>query len=179
MKNQDALDNVFRSHGFNRFSWINAADIVVAQWVRVKCMFGCWEYGQSATCPPNVPSVEECERFFREYEDAVLFHFPKTVPDPQERYEWSKQVDLDLVQVEREVFLAGYRKAFLLAMGSCSLCAECTKERDTCKNMKSARPTAEAFAVDLFATVQKYGYPIKVVEDYDEEMNRYAILLIQ
>jgi len=34
-------------------------------------------------------------------------------------------------------------------------------------------------AIDVFATVRKLGYPIEVLKDYSEEMNRYAILLIE
>jgi hypothetical protein len=33
-------------------------------------------------------------------------------------------------------------------------------------------------AVDVFSTVRKIGYPIQVLSDYDQEMNRYAVLLV-
>jgi len=33
-------------------------------------------------------------------------------------------------------------------------------------------------AIDVFSTVRKLGYPIEVLKDYSEEMNRYAILLV-
>jgi hypothetical protein len=33
--------------------------------------------------------------------------------------------------------------------------------------------------VDVFATVSKYGYPITVLNDFKQEMNRYAIILIE
>ena len=42
-----------------------------------------------------------------------------------------------------------------------------------------ARPSPESFCVDVFTTVRKYGYPIKVLRDYDQEMNRYAILMVE
>ena len=47
-----------------------------------------------------------------------------------------------------------------------------------CKHPKQSRPTPEGMAVDLFTTVKQIGYPIKVLKDYSEEMNRYAILMI-
>lgn len=50
-------------------------------------------------------------------------------------------------------------------MASCYICAECTGERETCKDPESARPSPEALAVDVFATVCKYGYPIEVLTD--------------
>ena len=34
-------------------------------------------------------------------------------------------------------------------------------------------------AVDLFATVRAVGLPIGVLADYDQPMNRYAILLVE
>jgi hypothetical protein len=34
-------------------------------------------------------------------------------------------------------------------------------------------------AMDVFATVRKIGYPIQVLSDYSQEMNRYAFLLIE
>jgi hypothetical protein len=34
-------------------------------------------------------------------------------------------------------------------------------------------------AVDVFTTVRKLGYPIQVLQDYDQAMNRYAFLLIE
>jgi len=33
--------------------------------------------------------------------------------------------------------------------------------------------------VDLFSTVRNCGYPIELLKDYSEEMNRYAILLVE
>jgi hypothetical protein len=34
-------------------------------------------------------------------------------------------------------------------------------------------------AIDVFETVRKIGYPIGVLDDYSQQMNRYAFLLIQ
>ena len=55
-----ALEMLFKEHGFHDFKWVGTDKIVVAQWVRLRCMFGCQNYGKKGTCPPNVPSVEEC-----------------------------------------------------------------------------------------------------------------------
>lgn len=173
------LESLFQKHGHSDFKWIEPNDIIVSQWVRMKCTFGCNEYGQNASCPPNVPSVSECQRFFSEYSAAVVFHFEKTVQLPEDRHAWSKKVDLGLLELEREVFLSGYRKAFMMIVDSCSICADCTGAREECKSPRLARPTAEAMAVDVYATVRQYGYPIEVLTDYSEEMNRYAFLMIE
>ena len=106
------------------------AEIVVAEWVRMKCLFGCREYGQNAACPPNTPPVDDCARFFREYKRAAVFHFAKTVDRPEDRHAWSRKLNLELLKLEQEVFKAGYVKAFLLFFDSCGICLDCAEEPD-------------------------------------------------
>ena len=179
MTDQSALTELFAGHGYVDFRWIDPASIIVAQWVRMKCTFGCGEYGRNATCPPATPSVAECRDFFGNYSLASIFRFVKAVDRPEDRHTWSRGVNTNLVKLERAVFLAGYPKAFVLAMDSCTLCADCTGARVSCKSPRLARPSPESMAVDVFATVRQVGYPIEVLTDYTQAMNRYAILLIQ
>lgn len=179
MTDRKELEALFEAHGYTDFRWINAEDIVVAQWVRMKCTFGCGEYGRNASCPPNVPSVPECRQFFDEYTTAVIFHFEEAVETPEDRHVWTREVNQGLVRLEREVFLAGYEKAFLLYMDSCYICADCAGTREECKSPRSARPSPEAMAMDVFSTVRQYGYPIEVLADYSEAMNRYAFLMME
>ena len=176
---REELEALFQKYGYRNYKWIDPVEIVVSQWVRMKCMFGCGEYGHNACCPPNIPSVSECASFFREYTDAVIFHFGKKVDKPEDRHAWTKKVNLKLVKLEREVFISGYERAFLLYMDSCGICAECTGERGQCKEPRLSRPAPEAMSVDVFATVRKIGYPIEVCKDYSVSMNRYAFLMIE
>jgi len=173
------LEALFQKHGYTDFKWIESGKIVVSQWVRMKCMYGCREYGQTASCPPNVPSVSECEKFFREYSDAVIFHFEKEVKKPEDRHAWTKKVNAKLSKLEREVFLSGFERVFLLFMDSCRICGECPGERGECKEPRRARPSPEAMAMDVYATVKQVGYPIEVLSDYSQKMNRYAFLMIE
>lgn len=175
----ECLEDIFRKHEISDFRWIEASQIVTAQWVRMKCMFGCGDYGQCASCPPNVPSVAECERFFSEYTHAVIFHFQKQMEDPKDRHIWTAEVNKKLLHVERDVFVAGYERAFLLFMDNCHLCKTCPGERTECKQPKQARPTPEAMAVDVFSTVRATGYSIHVLSDYEQPMDRYAFLLVE
>ena len=173
------LEELFRGCGLGDFRWIDPASIVVAEWVRMKCLFGCGEYGHNASCPPNVPPVAECARFFREYSEAVLFHFAGTMARPEDRHAWTREIAVRLLDLERDVFVSGHPKAFMLLLDSCSLCETCTGRRSSCKEPRRARPTPEALAVDVFSTVRAAGYPIRVLSDTAQEMNRYAILLIE
>jgi len=179
MDNQKQFEDIFIKHQFKDFKWINPKKIVVSHWVRMKCMFGCSGYGDNACCPPNTPSVDECQKFFQEYTEGVIFHFTKKFSKPELRHEWSKGINKRLLKLEREVFLAGNQKAFMLFMNSCSICKTCALERIDCINKESARPAADAMAVDVFSTVKQYNYPIEVLRDYSDTMNRYAFLLIK
>ena len=93
-------------------------------------------------------------------------------------HEWTHKISSALLELERKVFLSGYQKAFLLVMDSCCLCKHCVSERSDCKNPRQARPTPEGLGVDVFQTVQKIGYPIEVLSDYEKRMNRYAFLMV-
>jgi len=173
------LEDLFEKHGYRDFKWIDPGRIVVSQWVRMKCMFGCKEFGKCGSCPPNVPSVSECQAFFRGYRKAVVFHFGKRITKPEDRHAWTRKVNLKLLKLEREIFLAGNYKAFLLFMDSCTICVSCPGVREKCKQPMLSRPTPESMAMDVFETVRKIGYPIEVLSDYSQEMNRYAFLFIE
>lgn len=172
------IDNMLKDQGYD-FKWISGHDVVVSQWVRMKCMYGCPEYGTKGACPPYVPSISDCREFISEYTKIAIIHFPKNIDDPDKRREWTRQVNADLVKLERNVFVAGYHKAFMLTMGSCYICKECTRTRMDCVDKKASRPTPEAFGVDVFATARKCGYPIDVLEDFGQTQDRYAFLLVE
>ncbi len=180
MANEPAsLDTLLAGHGYTDYRLVDPRKIVVSQWVRMKCLYGCKSYGKVASCPPNTPSVPECRQFFDEYRTGILLHFEKRVERPEDRHAWSREVNHALLALERAVFLAGHKKAFLLFMDSCGLCPDCAATRSACKNPQSARPSPEGMAVDVFSTVARYGYPIDVLSEYSQAMNRYAILLVE
>jgi len=177
--NREELENLFHERGYEDFRWIDPKEFVISFWVRMKCMYGCPNYGNHASCPPHVPSFSECQQFFQEYKECTIFHFPKQFDDPEERHVWTKGVNQKLSKLEREVFLSGFEKTFLLFMDTCELCDECQVLPENCKHPKFPRPTPEALCIDVFSTVRKVGYPINVLKDYSETMNRYAFLLIE
>ena len=179
MYNQQQLENLFDKYGFDDFKWVTGKDINVAQWVRLKCLYGCNSYGKKSTCPPNVPTVSECEKLFSEYGSAVVFHFNGMFETSEQLTHWCKAINNKLSKLEKDVFLDGFYKTFVLFIDECNICADCSSERSECKNKKIARPCTEALAVDVYGTVRKIGYPIKVIRESNEEINRYAILLIE
>ncbi len=44
---------------------------------------------------------------------------------------------------------------------------------------KSTIRTPEAMAVDVFSTVRRLDFPMEVLSDYSQPMNRYAFLMIE
>ena len=48
--------------GADEATVMRARDVVVADWVRMKCLFGCDDPTSHRTCPPNAPSVDQTRR---------------------------------------------------------------------------------------------------------------------
>lgn len=178
MIDQLRIETELAAHGFDEFRWIAGKDIQVRQWVRFKCAYGCDSYGRKGGCPPEVPTIPECREFFGEYAQVVVIRLQAQFPDPDERKAWSRQLNQQLLKLERAVFLAGYHKAFQLFIDECGFCADCSGERRSCNHPTLLRPSAEALGIDVFATVRSCGFPIEVLTDLQASMNRYAFLLI-
>jgi len=174
------IERMAREHGFPDFKWINPREIVTGNWVRVKCQYGCDGYGKGGCCPPEVPSVTECRKFFDEYKVGLLLHCSVKFENSLLRRRWSRATQKKAVALEREVFLADYPKAFVFPPGGpCRICASCSANRRECKYPYAARPSLEAFAVDVYATARRMKYPIHVLKGYGEEMNRFGLLLVE
>jgi predicted metal-binding protein len=90
-----------------------------------------------------------------------------------------KEGQLGSLEAGASGFLFQLPKSRPFFMDSCSICAECTGERGTCKEPRLSRPSPEAFAVDVFSTVRRFGFPIEVLSDYSQAMNRFSFLMIQ
>ena len=176
--NQQTIEKYLIEKGLNDFKWINPKDIIVAQWVRVKCEFGCADYGLG-TCPPNTPTVNECDSFFKEYEKGLIIRLSKSADKDKYPSAWSNEMTNKLLEMERTIFLDGFHKVFLLNQTCCCLCSDCSGNRFDCKDKKNSRPSPEAFAVDVYQTVRNSGLDINVVKENPSEMHRIAILLIE
>ena len=138
----------------------------------------CDTYGTNSICPPHTPTVQECREFFSEYSHIAILRIEKVADDPENEHIEFKEIDENLLALEREIFLAGYYKAMALPMTICYWCDEC-QDDGNCKQNSKSRPTPEALGVDVFETVRNIDYPAEVLTDYTEKMNRYAFLLVK
>ena len=178
MADRPTVESILRRHPFQDYRWLDPAEIVVSQWVRMKCQFGCPHYGKAAACPPNTPDVEECRRFFTEYRHALLFHFETAASETQARHAWSARTNRALVALERDVFLAGFPKAFALFTDACHLCEGCVPQRSECREPALARPSATGMAVDVFGTARSQGFAIKVATEPTAPVDYFAFLMV-
>jgi predicted metal-binding protein len=151
---------------------IDPHSIVTAEWVRLKCQFGCTGFGSSHCCPPHTPTPDVTRRVIDSYRKAILLH------RRLKKGERSRDLTQRVVSLEREIFLDGYYKAWGMGAGPCRLCRTCHLSAP-CRHGFEARPSMEACGVDVFKTARGHGFPIQVVRSYDEERNCYGVILVE
>lgn len=112
----------------------------------LKCRFGCNRWGQYWTCPPNMDiSYEHFMEAYSRYSRALLIK----AGDPLVGQEVS-------LAVEKEAMLThGLNFAFALVL--CVMCEECAYP-EPCLHPHLARPSMDAYGIDIMATVALLGF---------------------
>ncbi|BAI61882.1 conserved hypothetical protein [Methanocella paludicola SANAE] len=188
---------------------VSPDDIVVSEWVRWKCMFGCKGYGKHLSCPPYVPGPEDTRKLLKEYQKAYLVHF-KGIPgmtelDPDRvPANWHAflsglilWIHNTVYELEQHAFYSGYYKALAFGAYPCYFCEECVAEqakgvvdvsmKRECRHAEKVRTSMEAVGIDVFTTVRGQGLPIEVIpcrkNEYGKFMHSrfdsYGLLLIR
>jgi len=145
---------------------IDASTVTTAPLVRLKCRFGCDEYGKSLVCPPHTPDDVEMAKAIGCYSKAILFEHPG---------EHKKDI---AAKLEREIFLSGYHKALGLAARSCKFCKTCKTDAG-CLHPERARPSMEASGIDVYETLQNNGIEINVVKSKEDPAHFYGIVFVE
>ena len=127
--------------------------VAVADWVRLKCQYGCGAYGSHLTCPPHSPPPEVTRRVLRHYRQALLLRMERAGGGWKEETRQRRQMSEVVAALERELFLAGHYRAWGMGAGPCRLCAECDPS-GPCRFPDQARPSMEACGIDVYATVR-------------------------
>jgi predicted metal-binding protein len=162
---------------------IDTEDILVEDFVRQKCQYGCEGYATCFTCPPYAPTPEETRRRLHSYEQALLIQFVR-MPGEQE----IRSIQETMYELEREAFLSGLYKAFAYAAGTCGLCTSCPAEdienptaysKRACRYQRKARPAMEACGINVFQTARKAGYDIDVVKEKGDSFKNFGLLLLR
>ena len=166
---------------------ISPKDIVVSQWVRFKCRYGCKGYGKHLGCPPYAPSPDDTRRMVDEYSTGLLLWFegvpghgefgPDDIPD--DFHPWYadliRWVNGTVHELEKTAFYDGFYKAFGFGGYPCIWCEHqhCVAEeaegivdesiRRKCRHMDLVRPSMEAAGIDVFATARNIGWELNTI----------------
>ena len=151
---------------------IDPRSVVTAEWVRMKCQFGCTGFGLSLCCPPRTPAPDTTRKVLDSYEKAILLH------RRLKKGERGKILNEIMVRLEIEIFLDGYYKAWSMGSGPCRLCKECDLG-GPCKHGYEARPSMEACGIDVYKTARDNGFHIEVVKTHDDERNVFGLILVE
>ena len=119
---------------------ISTGSLVIAEWVRYKCRFGCKGYGKHLSCPPYAPSPGETRRMVAGYSTGVLVRFdgfpghedlkPEEIPDDfhpffRDLILWGHTT---IHLLEKTAFYDGFYKAFGFGPYPCIFCEHCVAE---------------------------------------------------
>lgn len=161
---------------------VSVPTIKLGMWTRMKCQYGCPNYGQTLCCPPHAPSAEFTRKFLADYTNSLLVQM--TIPyDPEDAKDWNaydRKIHLALtdlvIGVEREAFLMNYYKALALKAGRCRLCDTCNLKK--CVHPDRARPSAEACGIDVMALAADNGFDSRVLRGPVKEFKIYGLILL-
>ena len=179
---EEKISPLCQRHRIQGIQLIKTSQIMVAQWVRLKCRYGCDNYNTNWCCPPATVTVKEAKEILREYKSALLLcgeadhpHFYTNISKKRR-----KQVEFwkSTIAIERELFLLGYHKAFGLTSESCALCKKCAYP-ENCLFPKEKRPSVESFSIDIFQTLQRIGKETKIAQKIEDHYNHYSIILLE
>ena len=76
---EDELKDMAFRDGAIVFIPINPSEVVVANWVRLKCKYGCPSYAKKLSCPPYSPEPEETRKVLDEYSKAYLIGYSGSI----------------------------------------------------------------------------------------------------
>jgi predicted metal-binding protein len=154
---------------------ISTEKVVTAEWVRLKCQFGCSGYNKRLCCPPCTPTPAQTQKMLGEYRHALIYSYTCT---PRGYRAKRLRMQKLIVAIERQAFLDGFYKAFGLMAGPCRLCAACNRDGN-CRHPESARPSMEGCGIDVYATARGGGIPLDVVTREDATARFINLLLIE
>ena len=89
--------------GAEKAKIIDTETVVVEEWVRWKCAYGCPLYDKDAFHPPFAPDAESTKKVLGEYSKAILLNGPN-----------GQTLSEAAVKLEGEAYHRGYYKAFAL-----------------------------------------------------------------
>jgi predicted metal-binding protein len=157
---------------------LDAGAIVFADWVRLKCRYGCPEFGRRLSCPPYTPPLEELSAAFAGYSRALLVWVE--VDGADEEPAARRRLHEALLELERAAFVDGHHKALALGVGPCLWCGDEPCPADgSCRQRERLRPSLSGCGIDVFATAADAGVELRVAADERAAVKLLGLLLIE
>lgn len=157
-------------------------NIVIAEWVNLKCRYGCKHYHTNWCCPPATPSPDKVREILKDYSRALLLVGNKKSPEFYRNIRRKRAMQVrcwkGTVSLERMLFLEGYYKTFSLVGENCALCKTCAYPAD-CKFPQEKRPSVESFSIDIIGTLENLGKSSVGNAHTKDEYNYYGIILLE
>jgi predicted metal-binding protein len=145
---------------------ISTDDIVFDSRAYLKCRFGCNRWGKYWTCPPHLDiSPGKFKDAFNQYQTAIIV---KTT-DPKA----GQEVTLAL---EKSAML-NMGCVYAFAMVLCVQCEECACP-DPCRFPHLARPSMDAYGIDIGKTVEPLGFKVEFERDGKLLPSWYSMVLL-
>jgi len=154
------------AHGFFAAVELDPAGIRSEAWVRAKCAYGCGEYGRRWSCPPHSLDQAGFEELLGSYSRALLLAGQPPLRDFQEQ----------LLALEKEAFLGGFKKALVFSGGPCCWCESCPPDR--CSFPEKRRPSLESCGCDVYALAERCGMPLAPLRQRDDFVQYLGLLLV-
>ncbi|MCG6894084.1 MAG: DUF2284 domain-containing protein [Desulfobacteraceae bacterium] len=171
-----------RQYGISAVIPFSVDSIVVAEWVHLKCRYGCKQYNTNWCCPPATPDPNRVRAILSEYRTGLLLVGSTSCSDFYRNNERKRTVQVrcwkGTVGLERMLFLQGYYKAFSLVGECCALCRKCSYP-DDCRFPQEKRPSVESFSIDVIGTLKNLGQSSHVATATHETFNYYGIILME
>jgi predicted metal-binding protein len=178
----DRLLEKSRRYGLDRVIPFSVDNIIVEEWVHLKCRYGCSKYNTNWCCPPATPNPGKVRNILAEYSLALLLvgsaKCPDFYRDNQRKRAMQVRCWKGTVSLERTLFLSGYYKAFSLVGECCALCQTCAYP-DDCRFPQEKRPSVESFSINVIGTLKNVGIETKVAENAADVFSYYAIILLE
>lgn len=150
MSNYDQLIKKALELGASQAKLMQTDQVVFDPRSFLKCRFGCDRWGKYWTCPPHMAiSEEKFMAAFAAYENAILLQ----CTDPQ----LGQEVTL---AIEKEAMLT-HGASFAMALVLCVKCNPCAYP-EPCKFPHLARPSMDAYGIDIGKTVAPLGFEVKL-----------------
>ena len=158
---------------------ITPEQVVTAEWVRVKCLYGGCTAGRCLTCPPHSPTPSRMRLLLDEYETILLLRLDVPPAQAGEWLAWSRRKAQIALDLERQLFLGGHFKAFAVAGGRpCALAEPCGRPRD-CDCRELVRPGPAGCGIDVFTTSRNAGWPLAVVRGTADPYHLFTLVLVE